>query len=246
MTTGAPQVLHMLAHPLRWALLRALADTDLRVQELAERLHEPMNVISYHLKKMREDAVVNARRSEADSRDVYYSLDIDHLRTLYRDAGQALHPSLVADAQPVGAVFRDVRVLFICTHNSARSQMGEALLRAQTGGRGAVFSAGSHPTRIHPEAVATMATLGIDISGQRTRHLNEFIGQPFDYVITVCDRARENCPAFPNAARQFHWGLPDPALLEDAAARSLAFQQTASRLQRRIQQFLRTLAAQTE
>src|SRR5579862_9405708 len=96
------------------------------------------------------------------------------------------------------------RVLILCTGNSARSQMAEGLLRHDAGDRFTVESAGTKPSVVRPEAIAVMAELGIDISAQRSKHVAEFAGQPFDYVITVCDNARESCPVFPGATKRLH------------------------------------------
>ncbi len=101
-------------------------------------------------------------------------------------------------------------VLFVCSHNSARSQMAEALLRSLHGGRYEVSSAGTEPTSVSPHAVQVMAEIGIDISGQRAKSVDEFLDRRFDYVITVCDRARESCPFFPGGA-VIHQGFKDPA-----------------------------------
>lgn len=103
------------------------------------------------------------------------------------------------------------RVLILCTGNSARSQMAEGLLRRLGGGRFEVFSAGTRPSRVRPEAVEAMREVGIDISGQRSKSVEEFAGREFDYVITVCDRAREECPAFPGRTERIHWSFDDPA-----------------------------------
>ena len=104
-----------------------------------------------------------------------------------------------------------IRVLFLCTHNTARSQMAEALLRHFGSGRFEVHSAGTEVTRVHPLAVQAMADVGIDIAGARSKHLNEFIGGDFDYVITVCDAANESCPIFPGVPQRIHWSFPDPS-----------------------------------
>ncbi|HSA93819.1 MAG TPA: arsenate reductase ArsC [Terriglobales bacterium] len=103
------------------------------------------------------------------------------------------------------------RVLFLCTGNSARSQMAEGLLRQLAGERFEVFSAGTHPVGLNPLAVEAMRELGVDISAQRSKNVREFVGQPMHYVITVCDHAREHCPVFPGAYKVLHWGLEDPA-----------------------------------
>lgn len=113
------------------------------------------------------------------------------------------------------------RILVLCTGNSARSQMAEGLLRHFHGGRFEVASAGTAPSRVRPEAIAVMGELGIDISGQRSKHLDELSGQPFDYVLTVCDQARESCPVFPGAV-SFHHDVADPAGAEGSEPARLA------------------------
>ena len=106
------------------------------------------------------------------------------------------------------------RVLVLCTGNSARSQMAEGLLRHRHGDRLEVESAGTQPSRVRPEAIAVMSEIGIDISGQRSKHVDEFAGQAFDCVITVCDNARETCPVFSGAKTRLHHSFPDPAAPE--------------------------------
>lgn len=103
------------------------------------------------------------------------------------------------------------RVLFLCTHNSARSQMAEGLLRHLGGERFEAFSAGTEATHVRPLAVAAMAELGIDVSEQESKTLDRYLGEPFDAVITVCDQAAEACPVFPGAKRRLHWSFPDPS-----------------------------------
>lgn len=133
-----------------------------------------------------------------------------------------------------------IQVLILCTGNSARSQMAEALLRDIAGDRMDVFSAGSKPSVVNPTAIIAMAERGIDIGGYRSKHLSEFLQQPFDYVITVCDHAAEACPLFPGLARRIHWSFPDPAAVEGTAEEKLA----AFRIVRdAIEQQLRSWAA---
>lgn len=103
------------------------------------------------------------------------------------------------------------RVLFLCTHNSARSQMAEGLLRGLAGDRFEVVSAGTEATRVRPEAISAMADLGIDISRQESKTLDRYLEETFDYVVTVCDEANEACPFFPGAKKRLHWSLPDPS-----------------------------------
>ena len=133
------------------------------------------------------------------------------------------------------------RVLFLCTHNSARSQMAEGILRHRMGDRAEVFSAGTEATRVNPLAVRAMADIGIDISRQRSKHLDEFREQKFDYVITVCDRARESCPIFPGNPEQIHWSFPDPAAVTDREARVRAFERTATELTTRLNYLLKVI-----
>ncbi len=236
------EFLKLLAHDVRWQLLAALAESDRRVQELVERLQRPQNLVSYHLRLLREGQVVRERRSSADGRDVYYSLDLEQLRALYLESGQTLHPAL-ACAQPLAGALageeegrkRPFRVLFLCTHNSARSQLAEGILRATGGDLVEVISAGSEPGTVHPLAVRAAAALTIDISQQQSRHLDEFAGQTFDYVITVCDKVREACPVFPGDPQQIHWSFADPAAVTGTEEEKFqAFLQTARELSTRI------------
>jgi arsenate reductase len=115
----------------------------------------------------------------------------------------------VEGVTPVAANMR--RVLFLCTHNSARSQMAEGLLRQLGGVRFEAHSAGTEQTHVRPLAIAAMAELGIDISGQASKTLDRYLGEPFDAVITVCDQAAEACPVFPGARKRLHWSFPDPS-----------------------------------
>lgn len=114
------------------------------------------------------------------------------------------------------------RVLILCTANSARSQMAEGLLRHHAGDRFDVSSAGTHPSRVRPEAIAVMREVGIDISGHRSKSADEFAGQPFDYVLTVCDNARESCPIFPGHAVTIHHSFEDPAAFQGSDEQRLA------------------------
>jgi arsenate reductase len=131
------------------------------------------------------------------------------------------------------------RVLVLCTGNSARSQMAEGLLRHDAGDRFEVFSAGTKPSRVRPEAIAVMRECGIDISGQRSKSVDEFAGQPFDYVLTVCDNARDACPLFPGGAERIHWSFEDPAAVEGSEAERLsAFRRIRDRIHERLTAFL--------
>lgn len=130
-------------------------------------------------------------------------------------------------------------VLILCTGNSARSQMAEGLLKALAGERMNVYSAGSKPSVVNPFAIQAMAERGIDISHYRSKHLNEFLSRPFDYVITVCDNAAETCPLFPGRAERIHWSYPDPASVTGTEDERLqAFRAVRDKLQATLQAWL--------
>ncbi len=136
------------------------------------------------------------------------------------------------------------RVLVLCTGNSARSQMGEGLFRAEGGERFEVFSAGTKPGYVRPEAIAVMKELGIDISNHRSKSVDEFDGQAFDYVVTVCDNARDNCPVFPAGTERIHWSFEDPAAVEGSETERLsAFRRIRDQIHARVKAFLQDRAA---
>ena len=131
------------------------------------------------------------------------------------------------------------RVLFLCTHNSARSQMAESLLRHLAGDRFEAYSAGTEATHVRPLAVRAMDEIGIDISGQESKTLNRYLGEPFDYVITVCDEANEACPFFPGAKNRLHWSFEDPAQATGSEEERLGVFRTArDKIRERIEQEL--------
>lgn len=243
-----PSVLKLLAHAVRWSLLCRLARSDLRVQELGDLLALPQNLVSYHLRKLREGRLVTERRSSADERASYYSLDIEQFQVLYQTAASHLHPALTTVSDPPAVQARTVplprlRVLFLCTENSARSQMAEALLRHLSQGHVEAYSAGSAPTTaIHPLAKRVMEQSGIDMSGAVPKHFDVFRGQHFDAIVTVCDRVREICPVFPNDPERIHWSFSDPAEgIGSEETHSRAFEQTALQLTTRIRLLLTLL-----
>jgi len=128
------------------------------------------------------------------------------------------------------------RVLFLCTHNSARSQMAEGLLRALAGDRFEAMSAGTEATHVRPLAIRAMRELGVDISGQESKTLDRYLREPFDYVITVCDDANEACPFFPGAANRLHWSFEDPSRAEGSEEERLAvFRSVRDRIRQRIE-----------
>lgn len=131
------------------------------------------------------------------------------------------------------------RVLILCTGNSARSQMAEGLLRHDGAGKFEVFSAGVEPSRVRTQAIEAMREIGMDISAQRSKSVDEFTGQEFDYVITVCDNANEKCPVFPGKAKRIHWSFDDPAAIEgDEATRLNVFRRVRDEIRGRLREFV--------
>jgi protein-tyrosine-phosphatase/DNA-binding transcriptional ArsR family regulator len=234
-----PQFVRLVAHPLRWRLLNVLAGGDRRVRELTDLVGEPQSLISYHLGQLRSGGLVRTRRSSADGRDSYYTLDLSRCREELQLTGGALHPGLrLVPAPPAsGPSRRRWRVLFLCTGNSARSQVAEALLVQMSAGTVDAASAGSDPKPLHPYAVRAMARRGIDISANRTKHVDELASGRFDVVITLCDRVREVCPDFPSHPQLAHWSIPDPTLEGQYAA----FERTTVELETRIRFLLDVL-----
>jgi ArsR family transcriptional regulator, arsenate/arsenite/antimonite-responsive transcriptional repressor / arsenate reductase (thioredoxin) len=240
--TDPPAFVRLASHPLRWRLLRELVASDRAVRELTTLLGEPQSLVSYHLRQLSDGGLVTARRSAADRRDTYYAIDLTACHAALRTAGAALHPALQLAEVPVhrslrrtGRGHRRRRVLFLCTGNSARSQMAEALVERMSAGAIEAMSAGSHPKPLHPNAVRVLQQRGIDISGNRTKHLDELISRRFDTVITLCDRVRKICPTFPSRPELVHWSLPDPALEGPTDVASYpAFERTADEIETRL------------
>ena len=233
-----PWVLRLAGHPLRWRLLSELSRSDRRVGELCELAGRRQSLVSYHLRQLRDGGLVSMRRSAADGRDSYYVLDPARCGELLSSAGAALHPGLAPTKPPhprrKGASTL-ARVLFLCSGNSARSQMAEALCEQLSDGAVSAVSAGSHPKPLHPNAVRVMRERGIDLAGRRSKHLSEFADQRFDYVISLCDRVREVCPEFPGGPELIHWSIPDPARDPGSDEETLpAFERTATELETRI------------
>lgn len=133
----------------------------------------------------------------------------------------------------------NIQVLILCTANSARSQMGEGLLRHLAGDNVDVFSAGHVPSRVNPLAIQAMRARGIDITGQSSDHINQYLNRDFDFVITVCDSAAESCPVFPGRAERIHWSFPDPAAVTgDETAVLMSFIDVRDGLERKLSAWL--------
>lgn len=206
---------------------------------------KPQNLVSYHLAELRNAGVVTTRRSSADGRDVYYRADLFRCRDLLGEAGLALHAGVSFGPMHRGdgqLRRRRPRLLFLCTGNSARSQIAEALVEHRSAGSVEARSAGSHPKALHPNAVRVMAERGIDIAGRPTKSVDRFVRNRFDRVITLCDKVREICPEFPGTPTTAHWSIADPAAAGDTdEATYPAFQRVADEIEGRVELLLADL-----
>lgn len=235
--SGPPNILRLLSDPLRWDLVVELGRSDRRVCELVGLLGKPQNLVSYHLAELRRSGVVTARRSSADGRDVYYRADPSRCHDLLFEAGLALHTKTAAAStkrESTAHITRQ-RVLFLCTGNSARSQIAEAFVESRSAGTVEARSAGSHPKPLHANAVRVMVERGIDISGKSTKSLNRYTRSRFDRVITLCDKVREVCPEFPGTPTVTHWSIADPSgsgTIDDATYP--AFRAVADEIEHRV------------
>ena len=247
--SASPAFLRLAGDPVRWRLLKELAGSDRRVHELMGLVARPQNVVSYHLGRLRSAGLVSARRSSADGRDTYYRVDLARFGTLLVETGRALHPGLQlaegtagGPGRPPGVVV--ARLLFLCTGNSARSQMAEALASARSGGRVEAASAGTHPKPMHANTVRVMRERGIDVDSHRSKPVSGFSGQRFDHVITLCDKVREVCPEFVGHPRRILWSIADPSASGDGDEATLpAFRQTADEVEARVVYLLAGLGA---
>jgi protein-tyrosine-phosphatase/DNA-binding transcriptional ArsR family regulator len=249
--TPPPAFARLAGHPVRWQLLQALVHGDYRVRELVKRVGEPQNLVSYHLRLLRDGGLVTATRSTFDGRDSYYHLELGRCADALTHAGAALHPALRQTTSPPRLSIHDhglrgTAVLFVCTGNSARSPIAEALMRHHTGEGMTVTSAGTRPkAEMHPNTARVLRSrFGIDITGQQPRHLDALATRRFDVVITLCDKAREECPDLPERPRRSHWSLPDPT----TGNRTLpggysAFEHTAAEIETRIRYLLPLLTS---
>jgi protein-tyrosine-phosphatase/DNA-binding transcriptional ArsR family regulator len=241
------ELLQLLADPLRWQLLRELARSDRRVNELTALSGKPQNLVSYHLRELRDAGLVSARQSSADRRDSYYRVELARVARLLAATATELQPGLQLEVHPTATSPRPARraprVLFLCTGNSARSQIAEALVEELSGHTVEARSAGSHPKALHPNAVRVLAERGIDVSGRPAKHLRRYARMRFDQVVTLCDKVREVCPEFRGHPALAHWSIADPSVEGDSDdATYPAFERTARDLEGRIQLLLPRIA----
>ncbi len=237
-------LLKLLAHDLRWAIVKSLATTDMRVGEIVAGVQQPTNLVSYHLKKLRDGNVVNAHRSNADARDVYYALDFDRVRDALKLVGTAvsLFPAGITDSLPV-------RVVFVCTDGSLRSRMAAAIAHKlnQQMERSLIESyiGGITLAPLHPETAHILRLLDLDEHHTPLRHIDEFNADNIDFAVTVCDQVRDMYPAFPPDVKRMHWSIPPPSPMQDPEARQQAYEETYKLIEDRIIYFLESVQALT-
>jgi ArsR family transcriptional regulator, arsenate/arsenite/antimonite-responsive transcriptional repressor / arsenate reductase (thioredoxin) len=215
--SNPPEVYRLLGDPIRWQIMQALTRSDLRVGELVATVERPQNLVSYHLSDLRQAGLVASRRSTADGRDVYYRAQHDAIRTMLDSASATLHPS-IHSLRPASSrtemhnrTHHVPMVLFVCSGNSSRSQIAEAIVESKGNGAVASRSAGVAPKTLDPAAAQVIAAMGLDPVGRVAKPCSVFARTRFDRVITLCDRARAVCPQFPGKPFVAHWSIPDPA-----------------------------------
>jgi ArsR family transcriptional regulator, arsenate/arsenite/antimonite-responsive transcriptional repressor / arsenate reductase (thioredoxin) len=241
-----PAVFELLSDAVRWQIVNELRTSDRRVGELVAIVGRPQNVVSYHLAELRNAGVATAHRSSADGRDIYYRVDVHRCVELLAEAAGSLHPGtrLTSVTGPGAKITGRPSLLFLCTGNSARSQIAEALAVHRSTGQVRAVSAGSHPKPLHPNAVRVLAERGIDISERSSKPLTRYANRHFDRVITLCDKVREICPEFPGTPVPAHWSIEDPASSgPDDAATYPDFVQVADDIDRRVELLLADLAS---
>jgi ArsR family transcriptional regulator len=240
-TTGpltALNVLKLLADDTRWRLINELRRSDRQAGELVTQLQQPQNLVSYHLGLLREAGLVQMRRSDADARAVYYHLDVAALKAGLKQIGSDIQ----LFGSPIKSAPVQAAVVFLCTGNSARSQMAEGWLRHLSSGGVSVRSAGTQPRSLHPLAVQVMAEAGIDIGYHQAKGLETLTGVELDVVVTVCDLAREQCPEWPQHSTQLHWSIPDPVRVRSSQeAQAQAFRAARDDLRYRVESLLALL-----
>jgi protein-tyrosine-phosphatase/DNA-binding transcriptional ArsR family regulator len=245
--TSSTRFLQLIADPQRWVLLRELTLSDRRVGELTALVGKPQNLVSYHLGELRSGGLISARRSSADGRDTYYRIDLARCREMFVEAGMALHPGVRLGHQPPtpATTFRagKPRVLFLCTGNSARSQIAEAVLDHRSAHTIGARSAGSHPKPLHSYAVRVMAERGIDIAERSTKHYSRFARSRFSRIVTLCDKVKEVCPDLPGHPTTAHWSIADPSAEPEDNYPS--FVRTADEIEERVEFLIAQIRAET-
>ena len=230
-------MLQALGHEVRWHLVRELLGSDLKVGELTAAIGQAQNLTSYHLKILRDAGLVRERRGSADGRDVFYSLDRRAVTSGLLSAMAVISPGSqigTPNAQRESPSGRQ-SVLFVCTGNSARSQLAEAMMRNLGGRRVRVRSAGTHPAGVHAGVQRVLEGRGIHSAKLRSKSVAEFAEWTFDYVVSLCDIARGEPIEVRGNPTFVHWSIPDPVTATGGQkAVAKAFEMVASEIEVRV------------
>ena len=240
------QAMKALGEVNRLRVYALLSMGPMSVGDLGITLGLSQALISHHLAVLKAAGLIADHRSPHDGRVIFYTVNKDRLRDLYGELSLLLDPIRALDPRPTPpdptrrtAMSGPIRALFLCTGNSARSQMAEALLHDKGEGLFEAFSAGTHPKALNPLTIKIMDEKGIDVRGQRSKDVAEFLADRFDYVITVCDSANEECPVFPGDYERIHWSFEDPAAATgDEERRLTVFRRVRIAIENRIALFI--------
>jgi protein-tyrosine-phosphatase/DNA-binding transcriptional ArsR family regulator len=230
--------------PNRLAIISLLSTGPMLVGDICSASGLPLTLVSQHLRVLRESGMVQAIRDSKDARAVWYSLNPERLREIQSALSMVFDMTKIVDGrlsqtkQNSDYMIDKFRVLFLCSGNSARSQMAEVLLNQHGKGLFEAKSAGTHPREPHPMTVKVLEDIGIIPVTLRSKHYSEFHNESFRYIVTVCDRANEECPEFTGAYERIHWSIPDP--VKEAPEREVyeAFVRAREELASRIQLFI--------
>jgi protein-tyrosine-phosphatase len=240
----AISALRNFGEPNRLTIIALLSTGPMLVGDICIASGLPLTLVSQHLRVLRESGMVWAKRDGKDARAVWYSLNPERIKEIQTALSMVFDMAKMVDrrifeTKQSPELFREkFRVLFLCSGNSARSQMAEALLQHYGSGLMEARSAGTHPREVHPLTIKVLSEIGIDTTGLKAKHYSVFGQESFRYVITVCDRANEECPDFHGDYQRIHWSIADPVKGENEDELINVFKQTRQELAGRIDLFV--------
>lgn len=230
--------------PNRLVIISLLSTGPMLVSDICNASGLSLTLVSQHLRILRDSGMVQAERDSKDARAVWYSLNPQRIKEIQTALSMVFDMTKIVDCRGLGAkqspnLSREkFRVLFLCSGNSARSQMAEALLQHYGKGLIEARSAGTHPREVHPLTIKVLTEIGLDTKGLKTKHYSVFNQESFHYVITVCDRANEECPDFKGDYQRIHWSIADPVKDGNEDELINVFKQTREELAGRIELFV--------
>ncbi|HBE79901.1 MAG TPA: hypothetical protein DDW65_19300 [Firmicutes bacterium] len=230
--------------PNRLAIISLLSAGSMLVGDICNASGLPLTLVSQHLRVLRMSGMVQAERDNKDARAVWYSLNPQRIKEIQSALSMVFDMTKIVDRripetkQSLNLTREKFRVLFLCSGNSARSQIAEALLQHYGTGLIEARSAGTHPREVHPLTIKVLAEIGLDTTGLKTKHYSVFNQESFRYVITVCDRANEECPDFSGDYQRIHWSIVDPVMDRNEDELINAFKRTRQELSARIDLFV--------